>query len=131
MTQVKVKSSDYCFACGPANEHGLRLKIAPTEDGCRALFTPLRRHEGFADHTHGGIVSAVLDEVIAWACRLNGYNAVTAELTVRFRKPVPLNRQCEVLGRICREHGRLVIGEAELRTEQGEILALAQAKMIR
>jgi uncharacterized protein (TIGR00369 family) len=131
MSRLSVKSSDYCFACGKANEHGLRLQIAPTEDGCRTVFTPLRRHEGFAGHTHGGILSTVLDEVIAWACRLQGYDAVTAELTVRFRKPVPINQPVEVLGKVLSERGRLITGEAVLRSEQGEVLALARAKMVR
>jgi uncharacterized protein (TIGR00369 family) len=128
---VRVKSSDYCFACGSANETGLRMRIVPTDDGCRAVFTPLRRHEGFADTAHGGIVVALLDEVIAWSCRLRGYNAVTAEITVRYKKPMPINQPVEVTGRIAREHGRLVIGESRITNEQGEVLAVANVKMIR
>jgi uncharacterized protein (TIGR00369 family) len=128
---ARVKGSDNCFACGTANEHGLRLRIVPTEDGCRTVFTPLRRHEGFSELIHGGIVATVLDEVIAWSCRLRGYNAVTAELTVRYRKPVRVNVPVQVEGRITREHGRLMFAEGTLRSEDGEILATASAKMMR
>jgi uncharacterized protein (TIGR00369 family) len=130
-TPLKVKSSEFCFACGRANESGLRMAIAPTEDGCHAVFTPARRHEGFADTTHGGIVATLLDEIVVWACRMRGYDVVTAELTIRYKRPVPINQPVEVTGRIVREHGRLVLGESMLRTQQGEILATAQAKMIR
>lgn len=126
-----VTGSDNCFACGAANEHGLHLRIEPTEDGCRTVFTPLRRHEGFPEVIHGGIVATVLDEAIAWACRLRGYDAVTAELSVRYRRPVRVNVPVQVEGRITREHGRLVFAESTLRSEEGEILATASAKMMR
>jgi uncharacterized protein (TIGR00369 family) len=125
------RSSKFCFACGVGNECGLHMKIVPTEDGCRAIFTPVRRHEGFANMTHGGIVATLLDEVIAWACTLQGYNAVTAELTVRYKRPVPIDKPVEVVGRIIREHGRLVLGESAIHDEAGELLASASAKMMR
>ena len=130
-TGAQVKGSDNCFACGTNNEYGLRLQIVPTQDGCRTAFTPLRRHEGFHELIHGGIVATVLDEVIAWACRLRGYNAVTAELTVRYRRPVRVNIPVQVEGRITHEHGRLLFAESTLRTEDGEVLATASAKMMR
>jgi len=126
-----IKGSDYCFACGIDNEQGLRLKITPTEDGCRTVFTPQRRFEGFHDVIHGGIVATVLDEVIAWACRLKGYNALTAELTVRYRRPLLVNVPVQAEARITREHGRLVFAESTIRDEAGEILATATAKMMR
>jgi uncharacterized protein (TIGR00369 family) len=125
------KSSDYCFACGQGNEHGMRLRIVPTEDGCHAVFTPPRRYEGFHGTVHGGIVATLLDEVIAWACRLRGYNGVTAELTVRYKKPVPVNEPVEIIGRVLSEHGKLVHAESLMRNEKGEVLAIASAKMIR
>jgi uncharacterized protein (TIGR00369 family) len=125
------KSSDYCFACGQGNEHGMRLRIVPTEDGCRAVFTPPRRYEGFHGMVHGGIVATLLDEVIAWACRLRGYNALTAELSVRYKKPVPVNEPVEVVGKVIREHGKLVHAESFIRNEKGEVLAAASAKVIR
>jgi uncharacterized protein (TIGR00369 family) len=125
------KSSDYCFACGQDNEHGMRLRIVPTEDGCRAVFTPPRRFEGFHGMVHGGIVATLLDEVIAWACRLRGYNGLTAELTVRYKKPVPVNEPVELIGRVLNEHGKLVHAESLMRNEKGEVLATARAKMIR
>ena len=128
---VVVKSSHYCFACGPANESGLRMKVVPWEDGCRAVFTPLRRHEGYADHTHGGILATLLDEAIVWAARFKGFNAVTAELTVRYKKPVPLNEPVNVIGRVVREHGRLVHGESTISNDAGEVLVTASAKLIR
>jgi uncharacterized protein (TIGR00369 family) len=128
---VKVRSSKFCFACGAANEGGLHMKLMPTDDGCRAIFTPVRRHEGFTDTVHGGIVATLLDEAIAWACTFHGYNAVTAELTVRYKKPLLIDQPVEVAGRIVREHGRLVFGESTIRNQSGELLATAAAKMIR
>jgi uncharacterized protein (TIGR00369 family) len=128
---MSVKSSHYCFACGTANETGLRMKVVPWEGGCRAVFTPLRRHEGYSDHTHGGIIATLLDEAIVWAARFEGYDVITAELTVRYRKPVPIDQPVEVYGRVARTHGRLVFGESSITDAKGEVLARASAKLIR
>jgi uncharacterized protein (TIGR00369 family) len=46
--------------------------------------------EGPPGRTHGGSISAVLDEVMGFAAWLAGLPVVTARLSVAFRRPVPL-----------------------------------------
>lgn len=69
-----VPNDHFCFGCGRLNARGLQLEFAftPENDAVWAPFTPCREHEGFAAIVHGGIVTAVLDEVMGWALFARG-----------------------------------------------------------
>jgi len=97
-----VRDDHFCFGCGRLNAHGLQLQFAvtPERDGVWAPFRPSRAHEGFAEIVHGGIVTAVLDEVMGWALFARGIWAVTATIEVKFRKPVAVDVTTRAIGRI-------------------------------
>lgn len=124
-----IKSSNYCFACGERNPIGFQLKIIETEKGVKSEFIPKKEYEGYQDIIHGGIIATLLDEMIAWACRKKGYQAVTAELQIRYKKPMVLNKKYFAYGRIIKIHHKLIIGESEVSDEKETIFAYAQAKM--
>jgi acyl-coenzyme A thioesterase PaaI-like protein len=49
------------------------------------------RHTGYEKRIHGGLITALLDECMAWACAVDrGTYCVTGDLTVRFRGAAPL-----------------------------------------
>jgi hypothetical protein len=48
---------------------------------------------------------------------------VTTEFTTRFRKPIPLNTELRVVGRIVKEEGRLFEGTGEILLPGGDIAA--------
>ena len=61
------------------------------EDGVvhgRATFGPL--YCGAPDLVHGGVVAAVMDELLGVANVVNGRGAMTGTLTIRYLKPTPL-----------------------------------------
>lgn len=124
-----IKLSDYCFACGKENPIGFQLEIIETENGVQTEFIPKREYEGYQDIVHGGIVATLLDEVMVWACRKKGYEAITAELTVRYKKPILINQKYSAFGKIKKVHHRLIIGESEILDEANNLIAYAQAKM--
>ena len=68
-----VRSNHACFGCGDNNPIGLRLRFAYAGNGVEASFTPSAEHQGFHDVVHGGIISTVLDEAMAWATAYAGY----------------------------------------------------------
>ncbi len=123
-----VRDDHFCFGCGRLNAHGLQLQFAvtPERDGVWAPFRPSRAHEGFAEIVHGGIVTAVLDEVMGWALFARGIWAVTATIEVKFRKPVAIDVATRAIGRIGRDRGRILQVSGELRRESDDLL-LAQA----
>jgi len=123
-----VRDDHFCFGCGRLNAHGLQLQftVTPERDGVWAPFRPSRAHEGFAEIVHGGIVTAVLDEVMGWALFARGIWAVTATIEVKFRKPVAVDVATRAIGRIGRDRGRILQVSGELRRESDDLL-LAQA----
>ena len=118
------RSDHGCFGCGEQNPCGLRLAFATTEEGVRASFTPRPQDQGFLGVVHGGIVSTLLDEAMAWAAFGRSLWAVTGKLDVRFRRPVEVGVEVVVSGSVLAVRGRLVdtVGEVR-RTADNELLA--------
>ncbi len=126
-----VKDDHWCFACGPENPHGLHL-TGFTDEGDEhvVLFTPQRHHQGWQGFAHGGIVATLLDEVMTRLVRARASDAVTAELSVRYHRPLPTGVTVEARAREIERRRRLVLTTAELRTGDGELIASAQGKFM-
>jgi uncharacterized protein (TIGR00369 family) len=79
-----------CFACGPANPVGLRLRFSEAgHDRVRTEFRVGEEHTGMTGVVHGGIVATVLDEAMAWCLyRFRYASHVTATMELRFRGTV-------------------------------------------
>jgi acyl-coenzyme A thioesterase PaaI-like protein len=77
---------------------------------------------------HGGIISSVLDEAMAWATAHSGVWAVTREMCVRFRQPLKVGELTSVVARVSGMRGRFVTAEAELRLDRDRsLIATASA----
>jgi acyl-coenzyme A thioesterase PaaI-like protein len=104
-----------CFGCGPAHPTGLRVRCFKTEEGVASPVLIAKQYEGPPGAAHGGIVAAYLDEILSGAVvRGAGRIGVTGELTVRYRRPVPIERAIIGRGRLVMDHGRYVDVEGEL-----------------
>jgi uncharacterized protein (TIGR00369 family) len=132
---MNVVDDHFCFACGAANPDGLRLAFEYPEPGrCRAEFVPARRFQGWKDILHGGIIATILDEGFAHALgganRGAGMSAVTAEMTVRYKKPAAIGRKLILEGRVVETTRRIVHCESVLRDESGTEIAAGKGKLI-
>ena len=56
-----------CFACGTLNAHGLHLALHAGGGRCWVDTVLDDSFEGWDGIAHGGIISTILDEVMAWA----------------------------------------------------------------
>jgi uncharacterized protein (TIGR00369 family) len=121
-----------CFVCGTENPLGLDLDVASDRRVVEARLRFRPEHAGLSDTVHGGLLSTVLDEMMAWACGVATRRlAYCAEMTVRFVRPVAPG--IEVTGRgelVENRRGRLFMARAELRNPAGEILAEATGKFM-
>jgi acyl-coenzyme A thioesterase PaaI-like protein len=113
-----VRSDHACFGCGDDNPIGLRLRFAANGEGVKASFVPGPDHQGFQDVVHGGIISTVLDEAMAWATAHAGFWTVTGEMRVRFRQPLKVGELTTVVARVTGTRGRLVTAAAELQLDR-------------
>jgi acyl-coenzyme A thioesterase PaaI-like protein len=72
--------------------------------------------EGPPGHAHGGSLATLVDEAMGAACWRNGYHVLAANLNFDYRRPVPLNVEITVTGRVDRVDGRKIytVGEVVL-----------------
>jgi uncharacterized protein (TIGR00369 family) len=122
---------DYCFACGVANPKGLHLTFRFEGDEYVCDFTPQKEYQGWTDIVHGGIVATVLDEVMTRLLWETGLNAVTAELNVRLKRPVPIGQPAAARARLVSSRKRVYETEAELTLADGTVAATAHGKFMR
>ena len=145
-----------CLVCGRDNPFGLHARfyeLAPDEPaaaggrgpttaasagpaGGRELlgvFTPREEHQSYPGRLHGGVSSAILDETIGRAILLvePGAWGVTAEFTIRFRKPLPLDEEIRCVGRITRDTSRLFEGSGEILLADGSVAVEASGKYMK
>lgn len=130
-SRVALVDDDGCFVCGRANPLGLRLEFAFEGDEYVTYFTPGKQHQGWLGITHGGIVSTVLDEVMARCAHAMGLGALTAEMTVRLRKPAVIGARLRFAGRIDSEDSRLIHCSARATDESGALIAEATERMVK
>jgi uncharacterized protein (TIGR00369 family) len=134
---LALNDDHFCFVCGKGNPGGLQIKFQYPEPGiCRAEFTPPRKFQGWQGILHGGIVSTLLDEALAHAVGGaerggGGSGAVTAELCVRFKRPVPIGQPVVIEGAVRSDKGRVVECESSLKDMNGNELASAKGKLVR
>jgi uncharacterized protein (TIGR00369 family) len=121
----------WCFACGENNPIGLKLRFEEKNGEYITRFTPEKDHQGYTGITHGGILATLLDESMARLPWANGQNAVTAELTVRYKLPAKIGEELTVIGRIISENRRTISCSAEARNPEGRIVAEATARLVK
>ncbi len=127
-------NAHHCFGCGELNEHGLHLHFTPDPDGngVSALFCPASRVEGYTGVVHGGIITTVLDEVMAWSLYRHDIWAVTGELTTRYRHPIRIGEETRATGYLVRDRRRALEMRGEIRRmADNTLLADATATFIR
>ena len=124
-----------CFGCGLANPDGLGLDFQPDpEDPRRSVVsTPsiARRFTGAPQFLHGGIVATLLDEAMAKANALSGITAVTHQLSVDYRRPVPAEQAVTIGARQVRVQGRRVYSQAWVHDSEGRVLAEGRGRFIK
>ncbi len=125
-----MRDASSCFVCSPSNPIGLRVRFAL--DGRRVVgeFVPTDLHVGFAGLVHGGILAAVLDDAVAWLAYYQGEETVTGRLAIRFRQPARPGERLRVEAEEIGRRGRLRQGRAVLRTDDGTVVAEAEATML-
>ncbi len=121
--------SDSCFVCGEKNPKGLGLRF--TTDGevvlLRGSIDPLL--QGYPDHVHGGVISAMLDEAMAWACSVAAHRLhYTVELKIRYRRPVPAAAPIVVKARMLERDSQVARGWGRIEDSSGKLLVTGEGR---
>ena len=87
--------------------------------------------EGGPAVAHGGWTASVLDETLGHLPILNGQFAVTAELNIRYRRPVPVGRPLRARSWVDRREGsRWYLSGELLMAQGGAVLAEASGVFV-
>lgn len=118
------------MVCAPLHPLGLRIKYQLRAGGVvQAEFLCHDVFQGYPGQLHGGVITSLLDGAMTNCLFAHGIEAVTAELTVRFLRPVLTDRVAVVSARLIKTSRRLYVLEGELTQEQVTV-ARAQGKFL-
>jgi acyl-coenzyme A thioesterase PaaI-like protein len=107
-----------CFGCSPTHPFGFHLRFAREGEEVVTRFTPGDRYQGPPGVMHGGLVTALADEIAAWTIiGVRERFGFTASLEARLRRPVRIGVELIGRGRIAKESSRIFVIEVFL--EQG------------
>lgn len=132
---IKQPNSLHCFVCGIENSYGLKLMFYETAPGeVTVTHTVPAHYQGYPGIVHGGIVASMLDEAagrcLMGADPLSPRFMFTARLDIQYRKPVPVGQPLRVVGKSGRRKTRSATATAMIYSEEGEILAEANAVLV-
>jgi len=132
----KQPNSKMCLVCGLKNVTGLKALFYELENNeLMAVCELMEEHQSYPNRLHGGIAAALLDETIGRAIMITHDDddiwGVTLEFTIRYKKPIPLDGELRVIGRITQERRRFFKGAGELLLPDGTIAAEASGKYLK
>ena len=124
-TSIPILEGHHCFACGTNNPIGLKLEFYRQENFVCSDVILSKNHVGWQNMAHGGIISTLLDEVMAWAViYFKKCFSVTRRIQVKYLRPVPVEVGLTVKGMITSdEKQRTCQAEAILLDKEENILA--------
>ena len=136
MQKIELNQSGYlptydgCFVCGQSQPWGLRARFIALPTGqVQVPFIPQQTQAGYEGMAHGGVISALFDELLGWAVVLQtGRMCFTAELTVRFIKPIRLGVHYTATAEPGSDQGRYWECRGSLQDAGGALHAKAQGK---
>ena len=121
MSDLQVKyESQGCWVCGEGNRDGFKVKFfSESDDSVFFRAAVPAKYQGYDGVVHGGLISALLDEVMANCFFLKGIRCVTAEMNVRFLKPLPIEHEIRVVGKIVERMRKMGMAKGWIEDDSG------------
>jgi acyl-coenzyme A thioesterase PaaI-like protein len=126
-------ADNYCFVCGKDNPQGFQIKVRYDEADLAAeteLSIP-REYQGWAEVIHGGILSTLLDELMAHAIWRFAGPGLTLSMEVRFHAPLKPGEPIRVRGVMQTPNGSRRLAEGEIiRLSDGQRIASGKSRFL-
>lgn len=113
------------FVHGLRNPSGLHLQYHLAGHRVVTTWVAGDEHAGFPGLVHGGLIAAVLDDVMGRCSVLERRWVVTGRMETRFREAAPLGTALRVEGWTTRFTRRVMQAEARMSLEDGTVVAEA------
>ena len=128
------KNSKSCIICGMENPLGVKASFYNMEDGSVATVFKFRfEHQSYTGRVHGGMITALLDELIGraiWVTEPETYG-VTTTISITFRKPVPYDTPLKDRAYITFNSKRGFTAKGEIFSMDGILLAEGEGKYLK
>ena len=131
--RIKQPNSSTCFVCGVDNPQGLGLSFYETRPGTVETTVNVPQHlQGYPGVVHGGIVTALLDEITLRAAVAGEpeHLMVTGRIEVRFRQTVPIGVPLRVVGTRLERKRRAARARGEILLPDGTVAAEAESLLM-
>lgn len=129
----KQNNSHMCLICGMHNSAGVRGQFYNMEDGSvGGLFTFREEHQSYPGRVHGGMLATMIDELagrVLWVDCPDKI-AVTMDINVKYRKPVPYNTPLKGRGMYTERLSRAYSAKCYIMDMDNNILAEGIAKYL-
>lgn len=125
-----------CFVSGTWNPMGIGVEVHREDEEAVADVSLGWAWEGAPGRAHGGIVSAIFDDVLGYLLTFLKQPAYTGELTVRYLAPTPIDAPLRFRARVVTIEGRKIDAEASAHRVDdagrtaGDPVATATARFI-
>lgn len=123
-----------CFACGRDNPKGLMLSFDFDKESkvVTSHFILDKTYSGYENIIHGGIVSTVLDETMAYmAMKAASTICMTKEICIKFHMPVRSDEEYSAESVLVSEEGNEMRLHAKITDNLGKVCAEADSTFIR
>jgi acyl-coenzyme A thioesterase PaaI-like protein len=105
---------DYSPMMGLSNPLAPPIRLEVEGQAVRGYVRFGAAYEGPPGHVHGGFVAAAFDEVLGFVQSTTGNPGMTGTLTIKYRKPTPLDTDLRFEGAVTRVEGRKIFATGRL-----------------
>lgn len=132
LSGLNLIDNDHCFVCGPRNVNGLHIEMQKTvvAHTCTFTWVPGPAYQGYAGIVHGGILSTLLDEAMAYAVMgaKKDIMAVTADMHIRYLRPAPVGVPLKFAATLVGQRKNLHFARGSVLLPDGAVLAEAEGR---
>jgi len=116
-----------CFGCSTSNPASLGIALSSTPDGAVGHVRFGAGAEGAPGLVHGGLLATFADEVMGFVQHGGNSVRLTAEMTLRYRRPTPVDTELVCRAQAGETTGRRFHVHAAITTADDDTTVLAEA----
>ena len=105
------------FVSGTENPEGMKIHPVVKNNMVQIKYTFEKRFEGGPGLVHGGILAAAIDDLMGYATVIHNHMCVTANLSVNYISPVPVEKEFELLAWVTKLDGKKVSAESIIKLD--------------